>query len=149
MCFSLSKSNSYLSKKKERIRTYIPFLLLSQEFLFLGFFVLPPLLLVHRNISSEFLKHIYTNYSLIICDYTCVCVSLQFLIFFLISENSLEVRWLRFCAFSAAGTSLTPGLGTMVFPESSVDKESACSAGDSGSVPGSGRPPGEGNGNPL
>ena len=76
-------------------------------------------------------------------------MSLQFLIFFLISENSLEVQWLRFCAFSAAGTSLTPGLGSMVFPESSVDKESACSAGDSGSVPGSGRPPGEGNGNPL
>ena len=76
-------------------------------------------------------------------------MSLQFLIFFLISENSLEVQWLRFCAFNAAGTSLTPSLGTVVFPESSVDKESACSAGDSGSVPGSGRPPGEGNGNPL
>ena len=28
-------------------------------------------------------------------------------------------------------------------------KESACNAGDPGSVPGSGRSPGEGNGNPL
>ena len=28
-------------------------------------------------------------------------------------------------------------------------KESACSAGDLGSIPGSGRSPGEGNGNPL
>ena len=28
-------------------------------------------------------------------------------------------------------------------------KESACSAGDVGSIPGSGRSPGEGNGNPL
>ena len=28
-------------------------------------------------------------------------------------------------------------------------KESACNAGDRGSVPGSGRSPGEGNGNPL
>ena len=28
-------------------------------------------------------------------------------------------------------------------------KESACSAGDQGSIPGSGRSPGEGNGNPL
>ena len=28
-------------------------------------------------------------------------------------------------------------------------KESACSAGDAGSIPGSGRSPGEGNGNPL
>ena len=37
----------------------------------------------------------------------------------------------------------------MGFPCSSVGKESACSAGDLDSVPGSGRSPGEGNGNPL
>ena len=35
------------------------------------------------------------------------------------------------------------------FPDSSVGKESACSAGDSGSIPGSGRSPGEGIGYPL
>ena len=35
------------------------------------------------------------------------------------------------------------------FPYSSVGKESACSAGDPGSIPGLGRYPGEGNGNPL
>ena len=35
------------------------------------------------------------------------------------------------------------------FPGSSVSKESACSAGDPGSTPGSGRYPGKGNGNPL
>ena len=35
------------------------------------------------------------------------------------------------------------------FPCSSVGKESACSAGDPGSIPGLGRSPGEGNGNPL
>ena len=35
------------------------------------------------------------------------------------------------------------------FPYSSVDKESACNAGDPGLIPGSGRPSGEGNGNPL
>ena len=29
------------------------------------------------------------------------------------------------------------------------DKQSACQAGDTGSIPGSGRSPGEGNGNPL
>ena len=34
-------------------------------------------------------------------------------------------------------------------PHSSVVKESTCSAGDLGSVPGLGRSPGEGNGNPL
>ena len=34
-------------------------------------------------------------------------------------------------------------------PGGSDGKESACNTGDSGSVPGSGRSPGEGNGNPL
>ena len=37
----------------------------------------------------------------------------------------------------------------MGFPGGSAGKESACSAGDVGSIPGSGRSPGEGNGNPL
>ena len=37
----------------------------------------------------------------------------------------------------------------MCFPCSSVSKESACSAGDRGSIPGLGRSPGEANGNPL
>ena len=37
----------------------------------------------------------------------------------------------------------------MGFPHISVGKESACSAGDPGSVPRSGRSPGKGNGNPL
>ena len=35
------------------------------------------------------------------------------------------------------------------FPCSSVGKESACNAGDLGSIPESGRASGEGNGNPL
>ena len=35
------------------------------------------------------------------------------------------------------------------FPGGSDDKASACNAGDPGSIPGSGRSPGEGNGNPL
>ena len=37
----------------------------------------------------------------------------------------------------------------MGFPSSSVGKESACDAGDPGLIPGLGRYPGEGNGNPL
>ena len=37
----------------------------------------------------------------------------------------------------------------MGFPHSSVGKESACNAGDSGSILRSGRSPGKGNGNPL
>ena len=35
------------------------------------------------------------------------------------------------------------------FPGGSDGKVSVCSAGDPGSIPGSGRSPGEGNGNPL
>ena len=35
------------------------------------------------------------------------------------------------------------------FPHSSLDKESACSVGDLSSIPGLGRSPREGNGNPL
>ena len=41
---------------------------------------------------------------------------------------------------------------TVGFPDGSVGKESACNArdrGDVGSIPGSGRSPGGGNGNPL
>ena len=37
----------------------------------------------------------------------------------------------------------------MCFPGGSNGKEYVCSEGDLGSVPGSGRSPGEGNGNPL
>ena len=37
----------------------------------------------------------------------------------------------------------------MGFPGGSEVKVSACNTGDPGSIPGSGRTPGEGNGNPL
>ena len=36
-----------------------------------------------------------------------------------------------------------------IFPGDSVGKESTCNAGDSGLIPGLGRSPGEGSGNPL
>ena len=39
--------------------------------------------------------------------------------------------------------------GLWGFPDSSVGKESACNAGDLGSIPGLGRSPGEGKGCPL
>ena len=38
--------------------------------------------------------------------------------------------------------------GQVGFPGSSAGKESACNARDPGLIPGSGRSPGEGNGNP-
>ena len=40
-------------------------------------------------------------------------------------------------------------LSSLGFPGSSADKESTCSAGDTGLIPGLGRSPGEGNGYPL
>ena len=51
------------------------------------------------------------------------------------------MEFLSFYAFS--------GSYRMDFPGGSDGKVSAYSAGDPGSVPGSGRSPGEGNGNPL
>ena len=43
----------------------------------------------------------------------------------------------------------SPPLRLKGFPGGSDGKESAFNAGDPGSIPGSGRSPGEGNGNPL
>ena len=45
--------------------------------------------------------------------------------------------------------SISAGRKKRGFPHCSVGKECACNAGDPGSIPGSGRSPGEGNGNPL
>ena len=48
--------------------------------------------------------------------------------------------------------SIPPGINTvfiMDFPGGSDGKASAYNAGDPGSIPGSGRSPGEGNGSPL
>ena len=39
--------------------------------------------------------------------------------------------------------------GSLIFPGGSEVKASVCNVGDPGSIPGSGRSPGEGNGNPL
>ena len=42
-----------------------------------------------------------------------------------------------------------PSFALLGFPGGSDSKASACNAGDPGSILGSGRSPGEGNGNPL
>ena len=54
--------------------------------------------------------------------------------------------------FAASASLPQPPVGaalTLSFPGSSAGKESACNAGDPGSIPGSGRSPGEGKGYPL
>ena len=55
-------------------------------------------------------------------------------------------RWGDGCASPAVGPCATGCLG---FSGGSDSKASACSVGDLGSIPGLGRSPGEGNGNPL
>ena len=58
------------------------------------------------------------------------------------------VRFLKLLPGSSVH--LNPVLArTLGFPCSSVGKESACSAGDPSLIPGLGRSPGKGNGNPL
>ena len=53
-------------------------------------------------------------------------------------------KWSDFRLKSSSGNSIWWG-----FPYSSVGKESVCNARDLGSIPGSRRSPGDGNGNPL
>ena len=53
------------------------------------------------------------------------------------------VRWLRFCTSNVGAPGWIPG------PSDSDGKETAYSAGDPSLIPGSGRSPGEGNGNPF
>ena len=52
-------------------------------------------------------------------------------------------------AHSQLKVSENKNVNVLGFPDSSVGKESACNAGDLGSIPRLGRSPGEGNGNPL
>ena len=71
------------------------------------------------------------------------------------SALGLEVFKVLFCFVSVVlglrcyAQAFSCGFSFMGFPCSSVGKESACSAGDPGSIPGLGRSPGEGNGNLL
>ena len=90
------------------------------------------------------------------------CLSLSFLSSRKdVIRNSLAVQWLEPGAFTALAQ-LQSLVGEVIsyklpsaththkkFPCSSDGKEAACSGGDLGSIPGSGRSPGEGNGNPF
>ena len=61
-------------------------------------------------------------------------------------ERSWLHSWVRKISWRRDRLSIPVFLG---FPGGSVGKESACSAGDLDSIPGSGRSPGEGTGIPL
>ena len=62
----------------------------------------------------------------------------------LLQHHSSKASILQCSAFF-----ISPTLTSIGFPGDSDGKASACNAGDSGSIPGSGRSPGEGNGNPF
>ena len=51
--------------------------------------------------------------------------------------------------YGSGGSLINTNFYNQGFPGGSDGKESACNAGDRGSMPGLGRSPGEGNGNPL
>ena len=61
----------------------------------------------------------------------------------------LQARILEWVAMPFSWESSQPRDRTHVFPGGSDSKASVYNAGDPGSIPGSGRSPGEGNGNPL
>jgi len=73
---------------------------------------------------------------------------------FLIIHSKLKFFFSIYCilielAFNAIKTGLGVGMDTEGFPSGSDGKESAYNAGDPGSISGSGRCLGEGNGHPL
>ena len=93
------------------------------------------------------------------CGYLVFAWRMWSVLFFLKSVHGiLQTRTLESVAISSSRGSCWPrtepvsltsaSLGSS-FPDSSVDKESACNAGDPSSIPGSGRSPGEGIGHPL
>ena len=65
---------------------------------------------------------------------------------FIFHHVSLSHSLLRICYLTVK---LHGSISMTGFPGDSSSKESACNAGDPGSIPGSGRSPGEGNGDPL
>ena len=93
------------------------------------------------------------------CICVCVCVcEFYFAIpeltqmeiwFFYSSRHSSAIMSTNFTSTQFIVLYLLGHLNYVSFPDSSVDKESACNVGDTGSVPGSGRSAGEGINYPL
>ena len=61
----------------------------------------------------------------------------------------LQGTYLFYSVILYISVSLYLGMTLWLLPGGSDSKESACNAGDLGLIPGWGRSPGEGNGNPL
>ena len=74
-------------------------------------------------------------------------VASNFMKKYILEEFSLEGKVTE--TFVSVITKLHLSIEFQGFPGGSVNKESTRNAGDLGSIPGSGRSPGEGNGNPF
>ena len=61
----------------------------------------------------------------------------------------IQTKWFKMISLILVNLSLVLSVELINFPGGSDGKASACNAGDLGSIPGSERSPGEGNGNPL
>jgi len=64
----------------------------------------------------------------------------------LILDQPLDNKQIPSDSFSPFTATPNMGSSTLIIPDSSVGKESACNVGDLGSIPGLGRSPGEGKG---
>ena len=80
----------------------------------------------------------------ILCSILPICLSLWPGLFWMIFWGQIVQQYYFFRKIFQEAYKCAMG-----FPHSSVGKESACNVGDQGSIPGSGRSPGERNGKPL
>ena len=78
-----------------------------------------------------------------VCVYVCVCMCVSVCV-----SVCVVCVCLCLCVYVCLCVCVI-NLLYVGFPGGSNSKESACNAGDSGSIPGLGRSPGEGNGYPL
>ena len=87
----------------------------------------------------------------------CYCLALSTRFCVKVSVHLIQPVLRKLCSGDAIITSFpTPAsddlkfaLSAVYFPGASNSKESSCNVGDPGLIPGSGRSPGKGNGNPL
>ena len=85
-----------------------------------------------------------------VCMCVCLCVCVSVCVCVCCSSQGISVkRCTKLWSQHFYGIIWKTLIRYLGFPSSSVSKEPACSAGDPGSIPGSRRSPGEGNGNPL
>ena len=100
----------------------------------------------HPSAPAPSIQHHASNLDWRFVSYMILYVSMPFSQIIPSSPSPTESKRLFYTSVSLL---LFRIQGYGCFPGGSEDKASACNAGDPGSIPGLGRSPGEGNGNPL